>query len=38
MFDKDKAPRRIDGMVSGAMSIGVATADAARLDVAAMVV
>lgn len=30
MFDKEKATRRIDGMVSLAMSIGVATAQMAR--------
>lgn len=38
MFDKEKAPRRIDGMVSNAMSVGVATSQfGVKLDIAAMV-
>jgi phage terminase large subunit-like protein len=32
MFDKEKATRRIDGMVSLAMSIGVATTTDTRVD------
>ncbi len=38
MFDKSKATRRIDGMVSLAMSVGVATTECGvKLDIAAMV-
>jgi phage terminase large subunit-like protein len=37
MFNKDKAPNRIDGMVSLSMSIGVATVKRIEIDISSMI-